>query len=136
MDTSGSMAGDKLIQSRQALKYCVEQLDEKDRFSVVRFSTGLDTLFHELRGLLEERIDHLVLRNDADALALDEQVTFAPARGDPDVGLTRFPGAIDDATHHGDLNRQGGRLERCLRLRGNGDDVDVGTAARGTGDEI
>ena len=42
------MAGEKLTQVRDALKYCVDQLDTRDRFGVVRFSTGFDTLFESL----------------------------------------------------------------------------------------
>ncbi|MCP3904290.1 MAG: VWA domain-containing protein [Planctomycetes bacterium] len=49
IDTSGSMAGDKLKQAKSALKYCIDRLDERDRFSVVRFSTGFDMLFDEPR---------------------------------------------------------------------------------------
>lgn len=45
VDTSGSMAGEKLDQARNAIRYCIEQLDERDRFTVVRFSTGFDRLF-------------------------------------------------------------------------------------------
>jgi Ca-activated chloride channel family protein len=46
LDTSGSMASDqKLEQAKAALSYCVSQLDEADRFSVVRFSTGFDVLY-------------------------------------------------------------------------------------------
>jgi Ca-activated chloride channel family protein len=45
VDTSGSMAGDKIEQARRAITYCIDSLDERDRFSVVRFSTGFDTLF-------------------------------------------------------------------------------------------
>lgn len=48
IDTSGSMAGEKIEQARHALKYCVEQLDERDRFNVVRFSTGFDPLFQQM----------------------------------------------------------------------------------------
>ncbi len=48
MDTSGSMAGEKIVQARRALRYCVEKLDDRDRFNVVRFSTGFDVLFPQL----------------------------------------------------------------------------------------
>jgi Ca-activated chloride channel family protein len=44
LDTSGSMAGEKLDQAKTALRFCVDQLDERDRFSIVRFSTGYDVL--------------------------------------------------------------------------------------------
>ncbi|MBL1216084.1 MAG: VWA domain-containing protein [Planctomycetes bacterium] len=49
VDTSGSMAGEKIDQAREALAYCVNTLEDGDRFSVVRFSTGYDLLFDELR---------------------------------------------------------------------------------------
>ncbi len=48
MDTSGSMAGDKIVQARSALQFCIDKLDEGDRFEVVRFSTGFDLLFGSL----------------------------------------------------------------------------------------
>lgn len=50
VDTSGSMASDnKMEQARQALSYCVNRLEDQDRFSIVRFSTGFDLVFNELR---------------------------------------------------------------------------------------
>jgi len=49
IDTSGSMAGEKIDQAQHALRYCIEQLDERDRFNVVRFSTGFDPLFQEMQ---------------------------------------------------------------------------------------
>ncbi len=48
MDTSGSMAGKKIEQARGALKYCVETLNEGDRFDVVRFSTEAESWFDGL----------------------------------------------------------------------------------------
>jgi Ca-activated chloride channel family protein len=42
MDNSGSMAGDKIIQARNALKYCVNNLNEGDRFNIVKFSTDVE----------------------------------------------------------------------------------------------
>jgi len=49
VDTSGSMAGEKIEQAQEALKYCVNRLEADDRFSVVRFSTGFDLVFDELK---------------------------------------------------------------------------------------
>jgi Ca-activated chloride channel family protein len=46
LDTSGSMAGDKIAQARDALKYCVQRLGEHDRFGIVAFNTDVDA-FHE-----------------------------------------------------------------------------------------
>ncbi|RME77286.1 MAG: VWA domain-containing protein, partial [Planctomycetota bacterium] len=39
VDTSGSMMGDRMSQAKKALKYCVQALSEKDRFSIIDFST-------------------------------------------------------------------------------------------------
>ncbi|MFP4379216.1 MAG: VIT domain-containing protein [Candidatus Sumerlaeia bacterium] len=46
-DTSGSMNGDKIVQAREALKYCLNSLREEDRFNVVRFSTESEALFDD-----------------------------------------------------------------------------------------
>ena len=40
LDTSGSMKeGGKLEQAKKALRFCIDQLDRKDRFAVIQFST-------------------------------------------------------------------------------------------------
>ena len=45
LDTSGSMAeGDKLGQARRALEFCLRNLDDRDRFGVVRFATEAEAL--------------------------------------------------------------------------------------------
>jgi Ca-activated chloride channel family protein len=48
VDTSGSMAGKKIEQARRAMAYCVENLNDNDRFEVLRFSTDCDGLFDGL----------------------------------------------------------------------------------------
>src|SRR5437016_8099851 len=48
VDTSGSMAGAKLQQAQKALRICVENLNNDDRFEIVRFSTEAEPLFREL----------------------------------------------------------------------------------------
>lgn len=48
LDTSGSMAGKKLEQAKKALLFCVENLNEGDRFELVRFSTEVEPLFDQL----------------------------------------------------------------------------------------
>ncbi len=45
LDTSGSMAGAKLEQAKKALAFCVENLNDGDRFEVLRFATDVDLLF-------------------------------------------------------------------------------------------
>ncbi len=39
LDTSGSMAGEKITQAKAALRYCLQRLGERDRFGVVTFSS-------------------------------------------------------------------------------------------------
>ncbi len=48
LDTSGSMTGKKLGQARKALQFCVENLNDNDRFEIVRFSTEVEPLFDKL----------------------------------------------------------------------------------------
>ncbi|NCX98566.1 MAG: VWA domain-containing protein [Planctomycetia bacterium] len=49
LDTSGSMAeGDKLGQARRALEFCLRNLDDRDRFGVVRFATEAEALTNRL----------------------------------------------------------------------------------------
>ena len=48
LDTSGSMAGKKLAQAKKALQFCVENLNDQDRFEIIRFSTEVEPLFDNL----------------------------------------------------------------------------------------
>lgn len=48
VDTSGSMAGAKLKQTKKALQFCLENLNKGDRFQIVRFSTEAESLFDQL----------------------------------------------------------------------------------------
>lgn len=48
LDTSGSMAGAKLEQARKALAFCVENLNDNDRFEILRFATEVEPLFDKL----------------------------------------------------------------------------------------
>ncbi|MCH2043636.1 MAG: VIT and VWA domain-containing protein [Saprospiraceae bacterium] len=45
MDKSGSMSGEKLEQAKKALKFCVDNLNEGDRFEIIPFSTEATSLF-------------------------------------------------------------------------------------------
>ena len=55
-DTSGSMAGKKMEQARKALAFCLANLNEDDRFDVVRFSTEADYLFEALKPANKENV--------------------------------------------------------------------------------
>jgi Ca-activated chloride channel family protein len=48
LDTSGSMAGKKIEQAKKALQFCVENLNDGDRFELMRFSTEVEPLFDRL----------------------------------------------------------------------------------------
>jgi Ca-activated chloride channel family protein len=39
LDISGSMSGEKIEQAKDALKYCINHLDQNDRFNLITFST-------------------------------------------------------------------------------------------------
>jgi len=41
VDTSGSMEGDKLAQAKEAALFVINHLNERDRFNVISFSTGV-----------------------------------------------------------------------------------------------
>lgn len=45
MDTSGSMAGEKIEQARKTLAFCIDRLRPQDHFNVVRFSTDVEALW-------------------------------------------------------------------------------------------
>lgn len=47
VDTSGSMMGERIKMARDTLKYCVQRLEPKDEFNVVRFSTDVEALFEK-----------------------------------------------------------------------------------------
>ena len=53
LDTSGSMAGQKLEQAKKALLFCVENLNDNDRFEIIRFSTETEPLFNKLTDALK-----------------------------------------------------------------------------------
>jgi Ca-activated chloride channel homolog len=44
LDKSGSMQGEKIDQAKNALKFCVKSLKNKDRFGIIVFSTDVDEL--------------------------------------------------------------------------------------------
>jgi Ca-activated chloride channel family protein len=50
------MSGQKIEQARNALLFCVRNLNEQDRFEVLRFSTDTESLFRELRPANKENV--------------------------------------------------------------------------------
>jgi Ca-activated chloride channel family protein len=58
LDTSGSMAGEKIQQAKAALRYCLERLGNRDRFGLVAFSSEARKFREALAGM-EARDDAL-----------------------------------------------------------------------------
>ena len=56
LDTSGSMAGKKMEQAKKALAFCLANLNEEDRFDIIRFSTEADDFFEELKPAKKENV--------------------------------------------------------------------------------
>jgi Ca-activated chloride channel family protein len=56
LDTSGSMAGKKMDQAKKALAFCLANLNDQDRFDVIRFSTEADDLFDALQPADKEHV--------------------------------------------------------------------------------
>ncbi|MEL6179602.1 MAG: VIT domain-containing protein, partial [Myxococcota bacterium] len=56
VDTSGSMAGEKMDQARSALTYCLNRLRPRDRFNVVRFSTDVEALYRAPQQATPDRV--------------------------------------------------------------------------------
>lgn len=48
IDSSGSMRGNKIAQAKEAARFVIDHLDEKDKFSVVDFDDGVETFAAEL----------------------------------------------------------------------------------------
>jgi len=49
VDVSGSMAGEKIEQTRDALRHCVNSLNSEDRFEIIRFSSGIENFQNGLK---------------------------------------------------------------------------------------
>jgi len=56
LDVSGSMVGDKMKQAKQALLYCVNNLNKDDGFDIIRFSTEAYSLFSKIETASESNI--------------------------------------------------------------------------------
>jgi Ca-activated chloride channel family protein len=57
LDTSGSMSDVKMSQAKQAVRQCLKQLNEKDRFGLIAFSTGVRTYKDALADAAPDQIE-------------------------------------------------------------------------------
>lgn len=56
-DSSGSMDGAKMDKAKEALRYVLGTLNPRDRFNIVRFSTGTETYANEMRTASKDEIE-------------------------------------------------------------------------------
>ncbi|MCS6950401.1 MAG: VIT domain-containing protein [bacterium] len=64
-DRTGSMAGDKIQQAKQALAYCVRSLQPEDRFNVILFNEQPQKLFDGLVPVTRENVERAVREVEA-----------------------------------------------------------------------
>jgi Ca-activated chloride channel homolog len=57
LDTSGSMRGPKMDQARRALKYCLDNLADSDRFALLNFATTVNRYRDGLVGAGKEQVE-------------------------------------------------------------------------------
>ena len=55
LDRSGSMKGDKIEQAKKALRFCVNNLNEGDRFNLILFNTDVEPFSDKLVSVKQER---------------------------------------------------------------------------------
>jgi Ca-activated chloride channel family protein len=64
-DRTGSMAGDKIKQAKEALAYCVRNLQPEDRFNVILFNEQPQKLFDGLVPVTRENVEKAVREVEA-----------------------------------------------------------------------
>ena len=90
LDVSGSMVGEKLKQAKKALAFCINNLNNGDRFEIIKFSTEAEALFGVLTPATEnnrnkalqfvEKLKAIGGTNMLDALKLVMQEKYSPDR--------------------------------------------------------
>ena len=65
MDKSGSMSDKKMDQAKKSLKFCIENLNQGDRFELIPFSTEASPLFGEVSEFNAENKKKAIERIDA-----------------------------------------------------------------------
>ena len=64
LDRSGSMKGPKIEQAKKALRFCVENLNDGDRFNLIPFNTDVEPFAEELVSVKKERKNALEFIDD------------------------------------------------------------------------
>ncbi|MCW8131298.1 MAG: VWA domain-containing protein [Planctomycetota bacterium] len=140
LDTSGSMAGDKIEQARKALAFCLSQLNPQDRFNLVTFSTTVNALsdgklFDATKENVKKALDAVdtieatggTAIDDALRAALAQDFTPGPGKaklvifltdGLPSVGVTDAASILKDV-------EQGNKAQARIFNFGVGTDVNT-----------
>ena len=64
LDRSGSMKGPKIEQAKKALRFCVNSLNDGDRFNLILFNTDVEPFSEKLVSVKEERENALAFVDD------------------------------------------------------------------------
>ncbi len=121
LDKSGSMAGEKIEQAKDALKFTLNSLNEGDRFGIVTFSTGVtsykDSLEPASSANIADAIDfvdeikalggtdiHGALLKALDMLPSDDRpkMIIFLTDGEPTVGVTDIEEILKDVADEND----------------------------------
>jgi Ca-activated chloride channel family protein len=134
LDTSGSMAGEKIDQAKDALEFVLDNLNPEDRFNIVAFSTGVTLFQQELEPATRSDgawrfIDDLRAVGGTNIdLALEEALTMADGeRPQIIIFLTDglpTEGVTEEDTIIANVNRQAAQDVRIFTF-GVGDDVNT-----------
>jgi Ca-activated chloride channel family protein len=117
LDTSGSMVGEKMEQAKNGLKFCLQQLNENDRFNLIPFSTEVRPMSEKLLKASKDNVQKALKTveeleatggtniSEAVATALANDFTDDPGRarlivfmtdGLPTTGITEMPQILKD----------------------------------------
>jgi Ca-activated chloride channel family protein len=138
LDTSGSMSGKKLEQAKKALTFCIQNLNDEDRFEVIRFSTETEALFRELKKVSEDSrrtAEEFVSRmKTIGGTAINEALKTALETGDKDskrpklvAFLTDGLPTVGDTSLDGIINTVKERSKGLTRVFAFGVGTDVNT---------
>jgi Ca-activated chloride channel family protein len=93
IDTSGSMRGKRLTQAKNALKYCLKNLSEGDRFTMINFASTVNKYSNTLQatttGNLQAAANWVDVLEATGGTAIDDALREALAIRSNDVGEGR-----------------------------------------------
>lgn len=101
LDTSGSMRGEKIEQSRAAIEYCLEHLNAGDRFNIVTFGTEVQSFREEPVAKTVE--SHSAAQTFIESIVSQGRTNISDAlvksvTGEPEAGRPRIAIFLTDGT--------------------------------------